>query len=178
MNREEIISRHIKSHDAFIQYVNAISQADYHYSHNDEKWNVGEQLDHLNRTVGVLAKALKAPKFLLRYKFGKSNRPSKTMEALVKKYTDGIKAGFKANGKFVPDMVPFKNKDKRISILEKNTRSIEKNIGRYSEKNLDAMIIPHPALGILTMREMMYFTIHHIEDHLSQIKRNLSWRES
>jgi len=46
-----------------------------------------------------------------------------------------------------------------------------KKIKNYNEANLDKYIIPHPLLGKLTLREMLFFTIHHNEHHLDLIKK-------
>ena len=176
MTIDQIITRHVASHDAFVDYILELPEADYNYSHLNEKWNCGQQLDHINRTVSVLSKGASAPKFMLKWKFGKSNRPSKTFEGVVHKYSKGIEDGFKATGKFVPEYVTFSNRQDKVKKLTKMARGIEYKIGKYSEADMDTIILPHPAMGIMTMREIMYFTIHHVEDHLSQMKRNLAAR--
>ena len=89
------------------------------------------------------------------------------------KYTKGIQGGFKAQPPFIPTVVEYQNRQSIANNILKNARRIERKIQKFSEANLDIYIVPHPALGILTMREMMYFTIHHVEDHLHQTKRNL-----
>ena len=60
--------------------------------------------------------------------------------------------------------------------MEKLRRVIEKlskQIDHYSEQDLDKYILPHPLLGKLTMREMMYFTIYHVQHHQRLIAKNL-----
>ena len=37
-------------------------------------------------------------------------------------------------------------------------------------KDLDVYILPHPLLGKVTLREMLYFTIHHNEHHLELLQ--------
>ena len=41
---------------------------------------------------------------------------------------------------------------------------------QISEHKLDRCILPHPLLGKLTLREMIYFTIYHMEHHLVHLK--------
>ena len=48
--------------------------------------------------------------------------------------------------------------------------SICKNLDKFSEEDLDKFILPHPLLGKLTMREMMYFTIYHAQHHENIVK--------
>jgi hypothetical protein len=52
---------------------------------------------------------------------------------------------------------------------EQKQRLISK-IEKQSEIHLDKYILPHPLLGKLTLREMLYFTIHHNEHHLELLK--------
>jgi len=177
-SKSEIALRHAKSLQDFIDYIGAMSENDYLYQHNNEKWSAGEQLDHVLKVEAVVAKVTSLPKFALKLKFGKSNRPSKSFEQLVDKYSKGIQAGFKANGEFVPTETPYANREKELKRLAKYAKKINKNFSRYSEGDLDTLIVPHPALGILTMREMFYFNTHHTEDHLHQTKRNLGWRDT
>ncbi len=153
-------------------------EEDYLYNHHGEKWDCGQQLDHINRTVAVLAKASTMPRFLIRLKFGKANRPSRSYDEVVAFYRKGIEDGFKATGPFIPEAISYVDRQFHIDKMMKNIHKIERNIGKYSERNLDEIIVPHPALGILTMREIMYFTTYHVEDHIRQIKRNLSYRKS
>ena len=54
------------------------------------------------------------------------------------------------------------HKEKLIAKIEKQT-----------ESDLDKYILPHPLLGKVTLREMLYFTIHHNEHHL-ELLRNRS----
>jgi len=44
----------------------------------------------------------------------------------------------------------------------------------FSEEDLDKLILPHPLLGKLTLREMMYFTIYHVQHHQRIVERNLA----
>jgi len=46
-------------------------------------------------------------------------------------------------------------------------------LDKFTENELDRYILPHPLLGKLTLREMLFFTIYHIEHHEKLIKRNL-----
>jgi hypothetical protein len=40
------------------------------------------------------------------------------------------------------------------------------NLHKWSEKNLDNTAVPHPLIGKLTLRKMLYFTIYHMKHHL------------
>ena len=53
--------------------------------------------------------------------------------------------------------------------VDKQITRLSEKIDRFSETELDQFILPHPLLGKLTLREMIYFTIYHVEHHHSQI---------
>ena len=44
------------------------------------------------------------------------------------------------------------------------------SIEKISEEDLDYYVLPHPLLGKLTLREMLYFTIYHVKHHEKQIR--------
>jgi len=46
-------------------------------------------------------------------------------------------------------------------------------VRKYNEQQLDSYILPHPLIGKLTLREMLYFTLYHAEHHHKQTLRNL-----
>jgi hypothetical protein len=44
---------------------------------------------------------------------------------------------------------------------------------KFSEAQLDEYVLPHPILGKLTIREMLYFTIYHATHHHLATLKNL-----
>ena len=106
--------------------------------------------------------------------FGKSNRKGRTYDQLVEKYNQKLQDGGRASGRFIPKEVKLSEKDKIIQAIEKHIKSIQSNLNKFSEIELDEIVLPHPLLGKLTIREMMYFTIHHVVHHLKLTKANLN----
>jgi hypothetical protein len=102
--------------------------------------------------------------------FGKTNRPSKTYDDLVTKYKTKLAAGGRASGPFIPPFISFEKKDELIKKYNEQKQKLIIKIEKQPEKDLDAYILPHPLLGKVTLREMLYFTIHHNEHHLELLK--------
>jgi hypothetical protein len=50
------------------------------------------------------------------------------------------------------------------------------SLDTYSEDELDQYILPHPLLGKLTLREMLFFTIYHVKHHENLIINQVSER--
>lgn len=172
MEKQEIIIKLKENHKSLVDYILALPDEEF-IQHLPEKWSAGQQLDHIFRSVKPVTMAFGLPVFVLRILFGKSNRPGRSFDELVKKYTSKLAAGGVASGRFIPKAVGVTD---RLNL----TKSLILNVGKlcflmekYTDHELDTFILPHPLLGKLTLREMLYFTIYHAEHHLDLTKRNL-----
>ena len=172
MTKEEIKHKLRENHRTFADCIVSLSDKDFLFTTND-KWTAGQQLDHICRSAGALNKGMALPKFIIKLYIGKANRPSKDYDALVAKYKIKLEAGGRATGRFIPKPVLPDQKTMLKEKLLKTVDSLCRKVDRYDEKQLDYYILPHPLLGKLTVREMLYFTIHHAEHHLNNTLRNL-----
>lgn len=173
MNKDKILTELRERHKSFTGYIQSLNEKDFTFS-KDAKWTAGQQLDHVYRSISPLALAFTLPKFVPGLLFGKANRPSKTYDEVVNKYKDKLANGGVATGQFVPPAIAFSSKEKLLKQTNTKVESLCKKVNSFSEKQLDEYILPHPLLGKLTVREMLYFTIYHVEHHLMITKRNLS----
>jgi hypothetical protein len=165
----QIISVLHKNVDAFNNYIAPLSKEEFEAT-PEGKWSAGQNLDHLIRAVKPLQLAYGFPKFVLRVLFGKTNRPSRTYDELVTKYKTKLAAGGRASGPFIPPVISFEQKDRLIKKYNEHIQKLTAKIEKQSEKDLDVYILPHPLLGKVTLREMLYFTVHHNEHHLELLK--------
>lgn len=161
-----------ESHVHFIGTINRVSDSDFTKSVN-QKWTAGQQLDHIIKSVAPVNLAFALPAFGLRLSFGKANRPSRTYDQLVEKYLGKLNQGGRAPGRFVPTAISVNQRAVLINKLEKLVASLSARIEGFSEEQLDALLLPHPLLGKLTLREMIYFTIYHAGHHEKQVTDNL-----
>lgn len=127
------------------------------------KWSPAQQAEHLVKSVRPVTLAFGLPKFLLALIFGKANRPSRSYEELVARYQAKLAAGGTASRPFVPG-IPA-NLNRVYGRLARTVDALNRRIERFSEHELDALILPHPLLGKITLREMLYFTAYHAEHH-------------
>jgi hypothetical protein len=168
-NKQEIITGLNEKVLAFNSYVAALSKEQFEATPGN-KWSAGQNLDHLIRAMKPLLLAYSLPKFILKIAFGKTNRICKTYDELVAKYKDKIAAGGKASGPFIPPVITFDKKDELISKYSLLKDKLLRKIIKQSEHDLDTYILPHPLLGKVTLREMLFFTIYHNEHHLETLK--------
>lgn len=141
----------------------------------ENKWTTGQQILHLLQSVKPLNNALSMPKFVLRYKFGKANRDVRDYQTVVSRYLERLKdvpAGavspFSRNMK-VP---PLKDKQYLLDRLQVEIKKLEYKTRKISDKNLDTVILPHPLMGKMIVREIIMWSAYHIEHHTKQLIEN------
>jgi len=167
--KPQIISALNEKIDAFNNYIEPLSKEQFEVTPNG-KWSAGQNLDHLIRAIKPLQLAYGLPKFALLILFGKTNRPSRTYDELVTKYKTKLAAGGKASGPFIPPVISFEKKEALILKYKEQKQKLIAKVEKQDEKDLDTYILPHPLLGKVTLREMLFFTIHHNEHHLESLK--------
>ncbi|MBX7184626.1 MAG: DinB family protein [Vicinamibacteria bacterium] len=120
-----------------------------------------------------MALALGLPRFVLRLRFGRGARASRSFEALREAYLARLAAGATA-GRFAPSpqAAPEDAAAYRDSVLgswRAANADLRARIARWDEEALDRHLLPHPALGTLTVREMLFFTLYHNAHHLNLV---------
>lgn len=160
-------------HQDFIDLLIGLSEDEFLFRPNPEKWSNGENLKHILQSTNPLSQALFLPKFQMKLMFGKANRPSRTYDELVEKYHGKLEKGGKASGKYIPNTIAFDQRESLSNKVMKIVKKITKQLNSFSEEDLDNFILPHPLIGKLTLREMMYFTIYHVQHHQRIVEKNL-----
>lgn len=177
MKKNEIINLLEANHQHFVERINQLSEVDFMYAPSG-KWTAGQQLEHIYKSVSPLILAFTVPKFVLKWKFGKANRSSKSYNDLVEKYSLKLIGGGKAPAEFIPKFVEWNEKNALVNKLNKAIGKIIARLKHISEEDLDVYILPHPLLGKVTLREMLFFTIHHVEHHQGLVTRNVKERSN
>jgi hypothetical protein len=138
----------------------------------DGRWTEGQVLDHLILSTKPLNLALRLPKIALRMKFGTAKSPSEPMDAMIARYEAALAGGGKAPRPFVPPAVGLEDKQRLLESLCKEGQRLAEVAGKWSERDLDRYVLPHPLLGNLTVRNMLQFAHYHLEHHLNILKRD------
>jgi len=136
------------------------------------KWTTGQVALHLLQSIKPLNSALSLPKFVLRYKFGKANRPVRDYETVIKRYQERLKNA-PGGATFGPSQnmkVPkLKDKPYLLTRLQMESKKLQYKTRKMSDKNLDTLILPHPLMGKMIVREMIMWTPYHVEHHTNQL---------
>ena len=176
MNKTEIKINLLESHGQFISHLKALSDKDFMRSVNG-KWSAGQQIDHIIKSVSPVKVAFSLPKIFLTLFFGRANRKSNTYDELVTKYQSKLAEGGKAPAAFIPRVISLTERDELFKNLFSKVNVLCSLCDRYSEEQLDRYVLPHPLMGKITLREMLYFTIYHVGHHEKQIIHNLTYQQ-
>lgn len=144
-------------------------------------WSASGYLKHLILSVKPTARAFQLPENKLGEMFGVADHPSRSYDEVVAMYSARLAEGVRAED--MPPVLPVSYRmpegvtDEKAHLIEAwNTgclRLIEA-LTSISETALDTYQLPHPAAGLLTLREMLFFTIHHNTMHAGDIERSLA----
>ena len=143
-----------------------------------DKWTSGQQLRHILMSVEPLNMALRLPKFQLKMMFGKANREARDFDAVKKRYYERLAEGGKASKEYIPKTVEPKDKAGLLEDIAKNRDKLIKAIGKWKEEDLDAFILPHPLMGKMPVREILFFTVFHTEHHYKKLQEDYSAQDA
>lgn len=170
MNKPELLTTLKDSNQRVINWFTEIPANEF-FQREGEVWSASDNVDHLIKSHKPIAKALKLPKITLRAMFGSADQPSRSYEAICQIYKETISAGGVAPGRFLPDQQTPDDaetiKKDLLSQFSKASADLAAVAEKWSEEELDGYLLPHPLIGKLTIREMLYFTIYHNLRHAS-----------
>ncbi|WCO03006.1 DinB family protein [Psychroserpens ponticola] len=138
------------------------------------KWTTGQHALHLLQSIKPLNSALSMPKFVLRYKFGKTNRGLRDYQTVINRYQERLKdVKGKTYGPSKNMEIPaLTEKQYLLDRLQVESKKLQYKTRKISDKNLDSLILPHPLMGKMPIREIIMWTAHHIEHHTKTLKAN------
>jgi hypothetical protein len=172
MEQHKIIQHLKANHHSFTTYIGGLTDDQFVFS-PPGKWSAGQQLQHIYLSIRPVVFALSLPRLLVSSLFGKAKAPGRTYDELVKTYLTKLANGGKSSAPYIPKSVSADQRNGLIEGLNAKTNSLCTKIESLTEDELDSLMLPHPLLGKLTLREMLYFTIYHVAHHEGQVRRNL-----
>lgn len=136
------------------------------------KWTTGQHILHLVDSMKKVNHALSFPKFILRYKFGTSNREVRDYNTVITKYQNKLAVNQDKAEKFNAHLgIPsLKERTKVLTTLQIQHKKLQHKTKRWKDKDLDTLILPHPLLGKMPVREMIMFMGYHTEHHTKILK--------
>jgi hypothetical protein len=144
-----------------------------------DAWTPAEHVSHLNTSVSAVARGFGISRWILRLRFGVNRGSSRTFTALRDDYRALLANGGGARGAYVPkreDLTEPEATTRQTELLarwQRVNKRLRLALRSWTEQDLDRIQLPHPLLGKITAREMVFFTIYHAEHHVVAAKRRL-----
>ena len=141
------------------------------FANFNNKWSIAENLIHLVISVKGMNNAFQFPKEQLLAAFGKPDHASVEYEALFNRYQAALASNLVAPPAFAPQIKEGDTEASVLQLFDNQHFSLIENMKNFTDAELDLYQLPHPALGNLTIRELLSFTIFHIEHHTRTIAK-------
>ncbi len=170
MHKDDIILKLEERHQILLNWLN--NQEDDRWETGlNNKWTTGQHTLHLLQSIKILNNALSLPKFILKYRFGKANRPIRDYDTVVNRYHErlkdvqGIIFGPSQNMK-----VPKQNeKQYLLDRIQTENKKLQYKTNKWTDKQLDKYVLPHPLMGKMPVRELIMWTAYHVEHHTNTL---------
>jgi hypothetical protein len=173
MEKDTIADLIDQKYNALVEWIE--SHPDDLWTQGPEgKWTTGQHVLHLLQSITPLNNALSLPKFFVRYKFGKANRPVRDYDAIINRYKERLAESqgktFKGSQNMkVPNLT---DKHYLINRIQTESKKLQYKTKKISNKNLDSLVLPHPLMGKMPVREIIMWSAYHVEHHLETLKNN------
>lgn len=141
-------------------------------------WSPADNVRHLTKSMRAVTQGMRLPRLVLLLAFGRATAPSRSYTAVRDIYRARLALGATA-GRFTPrpQAQPVDPDVARVRTMASHAAAVEglcEAIAAWPEGALDSRRLPHPLLGRLTVREMLYFTLYHNRHHLDNVQRRFA----
>ena len=169
MNKLEIVEKLKSTCDLLVKSVENVNTHDFYASKN-EKWSAAQNIAHLTLSTKIMNRAFSAPKIALWYKFGRRFKgESRSYETIINIYNEENNKPRNTTTGFEPKMKPESTVSYEIKNFKEFHDAMFTNLENWSDKQLNTYLLPHPLIGKLTIKEMLYFVDYHILHHQKAI---------
>lgn len=85
-----------------------------------------------------------------------------------------MKAGRYEASPLPPERHDDAQRRESLAALDESLAALLRHLSRWGERALDRLRLPHPGIGMLTVREMAMFTVYHNTHHVLGVARQLA----
>lgn len=138
------------------------------------EWTTGQQALHLLQSIIPLNNALSMPKFLLRYRFGKTNQEVNDYGVIVERYLTRLKEAegktFKGSRKL--KIPKIEDKTYILTRLQVESKKLQYKARKITDENLDTLLLPHPLMGKMPIRQILMCNAYFVDHRTNTLKEN------
>lgn len=166
MDKATILFQLENRYASLIELIESLPAGQLEQAPEPGKWSIGQHAAHLVLSTRPLNKALRMSRVELKSTFGERGaRAERDTESMIAVYRAALSQGLQAPARFTPGEIKEEDKSGLLGDLQQELAALQTVIESWEESDLSEYVIPHPALGALTVREMLIFTIYHTEHH-------------
>jgi hypothetical protein len=100
------------------------------YTSTPEIWSIAEEFDHVIKSVAAVSSAMKVSLFILKWRFGKSNRRLRTYDEVLHKYTTALAS---VDGRAVAPS-PFTSEEGKAFDKENMLKHWESTLAKFDQR--------------------------------------------
>jgi DinB superfamily len=170
----EIIAALQEVHRESVAYWATFSDAEF-FAPIGTAWSPAENVRHLSKSMRAVQQGMRLPPIVVNLIFGTTDEPARDYETIRTIYRERLAKGATA-GRFAPTPKPAgaDPATERRRIMRAHEASVEAltaRVAKWSEANMNYHVLPHPLLGPLSVREMLFFTVYHNTHHIANVQR-------
>lgn len=168
MTKKELIQSFGRKHQEFVDYIGSLSPEEF-CTKKEEGWTPGQHQEHILLTILPLQKVLFSQEYI-RETFGKIDRSTLDYNSVIKNY---LNTSLQAPEMYIPSEISSEAKTTINQKIQETVSNIQNLLEKYAEEELNQLILPHPLLGKLSIKEMFYLMTYHPTRHLERIQKDL-----
>jgi hypothetical protein len=179
--RDTLLAALSSAHEGGKTYWESLSLPTFFAPLGPGAWSPAQHVRHLTKTARAVTRGLTLPRVVLWLMFRPARRASRGYAELLETYHAALAGGARASGPYIPEErpAPADPAAARAALLAADaaaTSALIAALRRWPERAFDRYRLPHPALGKLTVREMLFFTVFHTRHHADVVRRRLAER--
>ncbi|MGB0850222.1 MAG: DinB family protein [Bacteroidia bacterium] len=175
--KSEIIEGFYKKWSEIRKLIEKLTNDQFVMKNDPKVWSVAEEFDHVLKSATAVSSAMKVSPLMLKWKFGKPNREIRTYDEAYSRYFQklkDVKGKPVAPSTFISEEGKVFDKENMLKHWDSTLKKFEERINKWSDKNLDRVLLPHPLLGKMMVREILFFTHFHTEHHRKGLEKKIS----
>ena len=159
-----------KSFDDVIQWLDGQNDSHLNASLYEDKWTAAQHLFHLVKSSKATSNGFNLPKEKIKELFGQLDRDQYNADQLNAVYKQALAGGLKSPSQFVSDPNRMFTKAELKKRLQDEKENFKVSLLKWNDDELSSYVMPHPAIGNLTLYEFCLFNSMHNFHHLETLK--------
>jgi hypothetical protein len=159
------------AHETLCEKLSVLSAPVFEFQPAPEKWSPAQHGKHILKSIRPVAQGLSLPLFVPRLLFGPPKHEPMNYDRVVKQYQKKLAEGLVAPAPFIPKKVTLAERDVLLATIRSTTAALVKDASKRSDTQLDGVCFPHPSLGRISIREMLFFSLYHVRHHTLAIEK-------